>query len=358
MPTANQVFRDYVTDGVPASGANPVSKSEARAWGSGLEATIASPVADGGITTAKLADASVTQAKISTKVFALPSAPASDLRTWLQARHGDAWTQRTGVGTGTDIGLAMADWADAVAGYGKLIIPAGLWLMKTPLSSARMKGKMIEGLHSQASKIVFDADVSMFSFTGEGGFSGGGIKGLGVLLEDSRPTSNAIFASLQGDATYQADQMAFEDCYVSAIGSSYWVRHWNQMATARTSPQGSRVGTCKNMQFFRSRDYPILIWNAVQWSWDNVGTYVGTGALANNIYIGGGGTSSTNSIQLYMRAMACGGELNITNVTDFEVRGKCGSLATAATADFGEGWLNVVGATSGTFGTNTNITQR
>jgi hypothetical protein len=37
MPTAAQVFRDYETDGVPASGPHDPIKSEIRAWGSGLE---------------------------------------------------------------------------------------------------------------------------------------------------------------------------------------------------------------------------------------------------------------------------------------------------------------------------------
>ncbi|RVE92451.1 hypothetical protein CN235_18050 [Sinorhizobium meliloti] len=37
VTTAAQIFRDWVTDGVPSSGANPPSKSEIRAWGTRIE---------------------------------------------------------------------------------------------------------------------------------------------------------------------------------------------------------------------------------------------------------------------------------------------------------------------------------
>lgn len=39
-------FRDYITDGVPASGANPPSKSECRSIGTTLETWLANPVSD------------------------------------------------------------------------------------------------------------------------------------------------------------------------------------------------------------------------------------------------------------------------------------------------------------------------
>ncbi len=41
MTTANEVFRDYETDGVPLSGPHKVVKGDARTWGTGIETDIA-----------------------------------------------------------------------------------------------------------------------------------------------------------------------------------------------------------------------------------------------------------------------------------------------------------------------------
>jgi len=55
MATAATVFRDYETDGVPASGSHKVKKSDVRTWGSGLEAIINAFTANGGLIYSTLA---------------------------------------------------------------------------------------------------------------------------------------------------------------------------------------------------------------------------------------------------------------------------------------------------------------
>jgi hypothetical protein len=39
--TLREIFRDYVTDNVPASGVNPPSKADIRQWGSEVETLLA-----------------------------------------------------------------------------------------------------------------------------------------------------------------------------------------------------------------------------------------------------------------------------------------------------------------------------
>jgi hypothetical protein len=129
--------------------------------------------------------------------------------------------------------------------------------------------------------------------------------------------------------------MTIDDFYISALGTGYWTYNFVCQGTARTSPQGQRVLSARNLQLFRSGasgGYSVLIHNVVQGDIRNIGTYVGTGALANNVYIGGGGTSSTNTAQLDVSLLACGGELNLTNSTSVNLSGQASTVAMATTA--------------------------
>jgi len=281
-----------------------------------------------------------------------------NLQDYMDAQYGPGlWTKRTGVGAGSDIGPALtAALTDirATWGRGKVIVPPGTWLMKTTPTAAQRSGCMIEGLGSMASLIVYDADDGCpFSFSGAGGYTGGGVKGLGLLLEDGHPNSTATAFRLQGDATFQPDQMEFNDIYCSALGNSYWHDGFQAVGTARTSPQGIRVCDVRNLQMFRCRNTGIYIQAAVQWTMENIGVYAGLGS-GNNFYIAGGGNSNTNTTQITVRRLACSGDLNLTNCSHFEVTGKAVTVSTHSGATYGD--VCVPGAVlQGSFGTGVRL---
>ena len=281
------------------------------------------------------------------------------LITYLDARHGAGnWTQRTGVGQGTDIGPALGDALDdlrATYGRGSVVIPPGTWLMTAPPSAAQYSGNFIDGLGSQASKIVFNAAAgSPFSFSGAGGYTGGGVRGIGLLLEDGYPSSTAQMIRLAGDATYQPDQMEFRDLYMSALGNSYWYDGLYAFGNARTSPQGIRVMDFSNVQVFRCRNTGVYLSNVVQCAMRNIGVYAGQGT-GNNFYITGGGAALSNSNQIHIDGLAVAGELNMTNCTRWHVSGSVGSVGAAASANYGDLCVVKSGTFGGAFGANTRI---
>jgi|SRR6185369_3895522 hypothetical protein len=219
-----------------------------------------------------------------------------DLRDLLDARYGvGLWTQRTGTGVGTDIGPAICDGLTTLKSQffgGKIFIPPGIWLLNTPIPASLLSGSIIYGLHSQASIIVFNnAGNAAFSFNGSGGATGGGMHGLGILLESGLGNTNSYAILLSGDTVRQQDQTEWRDLYITAWGgSSYWWDAFHIDGTARSHPQGVRVGTMDNVQLFNCRNLPCYIGNAVQWTLSNVGAYTSIGPYGNTIMIGGGTT--------------------------------------------------------------------
>lgn len=285
------------------------------------------------------------------------------LTDYMDSHYGvGLWTPRTGIGAGSDAGLAIIDaLADirTTTGRGKLIIDPNTWLINTAPSADDYSGIEIEGSGSQASLVVYNASSgSPFSFSGNNGYTGGGVKGIGILLESGIPITNTtIGIYLAGNSSYQPDQMAFEDIYMSAIGgNSYWNNGFQMYGNARTAPQGIRVGTVKNMQIFNCHNTGFYASNAVQWSFDNIGIYTGyQGGTGNNCYIAGGGSASTNSTQIDIRGLICSGQLNLTNCSKFHISGTVGSIAAATSADYG--MLDVInsGAFSGSLGAHTQV---
>lgn len=265
------------------------------------------------------------------------------------------WTQRTGIGLGTDIGPALIDaltYLRTTYGRGKVIIPPGTWLMSTAPTADQYSGNQIEGFGSQASKIVWNSNTGCpFSFSGNGGYTGGSLKGIGLMLESGFPSSTATAITMQGNATYQPDQMEFSDLYVSAIGTSLWYNGFYANGSARTSPQGIRVCNISNVQVFCCSNTGWYINNAVQWTLNNVGVYVGQGS-GNNFYLSGNGAALTNSTQVYINGLACSGDLNVTNCIRFDIRGETNTVSAATSANYG--FINVIkgGALNGAFGPN------
>jgi hypothetical protein len=202
------------------------------------------------------------------------------LTDYMNSHYGiGAWAQRTAVGNGTDIGPALVDaltYIRSQSGRGEVVIDAGNWEETTAPKAAQLSGIYIKGLGSQASLIFYNANSgSPLSWSGANGYTGGGTSGRGILLEAGYGNSSATAITLQGDATYQPDQTEFNDLYITALGNSYWYNGFFAFGNARTIPQGIRVGYVTNVQIFRCWNTGWYLSNIVQWTFDNIGAYVG-----------------------------------------------------------------------------------
>lgn len=233
------------------------------------------------------------------------------------------WTQRTGVGQGTDIGPALQLGLQALrvqgSGRGKIKIDSGGWLMTIPPGPALLSGNYLEGEGSQASVIFYNQPSSAaFWFSGAGGYTGGGLRGLGVVLERGMGASNAYGILLQGDAVFQPDQTEFEDIYLTAQNNDYWFTGFEAYGNARVSPQGIRIAKLENVQVFNCRNAGFYLSNVVGWTLNGIGAFVGAGG-GNNIYVTGGGSGPTNSVHVQGENVI--GTLVVNNCSDVVLNG-------------------------------------
>ena len=251
--------------------------------------------------------------------------PASEflLSDLMDQQYGTGqWTKRTGTGQGSDIGPALQlglTQLRATVGRGKIKIDSGGWLMTTPPGPELLSGNYLEGEGSQASIIFYNnATGAAFWFSGAGGYTGGGLRGLGVILERGMGSSNALAVLMQGDATFQPDQSEFEDLYITAQNNDSWFTGFEAYGNLRTSPQGIRVAKMENVQVFNCRNAGIYLSNVVEWTLNGIGAFVGAGG-GNNIYVTGGGSSATNSVHVQGQNVI--GNLIVNNCSDVVLNG-------------------------------------
>jgi hypothetical protein len=220
---------------------------------------------------------------------------ALDLRDLMDIKYGKGvWTQRgASPGSGSDIGPAIQDGVVAAkaAGItrGILHIPPGLWMMTTPPADTTLAGWYVIGDGSQASKIVHNGTAHCFGYDTSFGWSGGGIKGIGIFLESGKGHANgcsAIFLFCQAivGAPPPANpppsgpsQMEFRDLYISVMdNASYWDHGILCYGlNAPYEPRGSRGVHWENIQIFNCVSYAFHGTILIQHTFVNVGTYTG-----------------------------------------------------------------------------------
>jgi hypothetical protein len=308
------------------------------------------------------------QANSENFLFAQPRQPVADLRDFLDIVNGPgAWTPRSSTpGSGTDCRPAADAALDALtARYGKgtlLIPPAAAvgghsWRFASGFTASKLCGHMVEGNGSQSSWITLDNNAArLFHFLpSASGRSGGGVKGIGGFLEEGYATSTSEVLRLEASASHAPDQTIFEDMYFSRLGTSMWGTLLTADGQPRTSPQGIRIVTMKNIQLFCGRLGGALFYNCVGFSIDNLGTYSGTGA-GNDVYISGGGSASTDTVQFEMRGLTCSGQLSLSNATKVGVWGNAATVVGAATFNYHTGVVFSGAALSGSVGAKGDFT--
>lgn len=248
------------------------------------------------------------------------------------------WTNRTGAGQGSDASPAFVLGCQKLrqqCGRGEIVIPPGSWLMNSGLPGNLLSGITLRGYGSMGSKVFYNKNSGvLFHWSGDSGYTGGGIHGVGIFLEGGFGNSASSAILLQGDSSYQPDQFNASDLYITALGDSYWYSGFKAYGNARISPQGIRVADIRNVQLFRCHGTGVYLSNIVQWSLANIGAYAGLGA-GNNFYLAGGGNQNTNSTQVNALAISCV-ELNLTNCWSFDISGKCQQIATDQSATNGD----------------------
>lgn len=319
------------------------------------------PLVAGGFTGAAADDGKVLYwdhaSGLTKTAWAHPRAPYADLRDFLPS----GFTERTGVGTGTDVRPYIEPACDAIrarysTGRGRLLMPNGTWLLNAALDPAKVSGVSIESEGgSQACRWVYNnASGTAIRFSAASAYTGGGLHGIACLLEDGIGNSNAEFLRLEGDATNMPDQFRFSDLYITALGSSYWFNALVMNGIPRTSPQGIRLVDARNIQLFRSRNAAGQFYNPVGFTIENLGSYSGTGG-GNDIYFGGGGASNTNATQLDAQGVWCSGTLVLTNMSRFRLFGTATIVSTNSTCTYHTGTI-FAPTLSGTLGTPGNLT--
>ncbi len=286
------------------------------------------------------------------KAYASPKEPFADLRDFMDLQYPGGWTSGA---SGSDATPAINAAQTALRSrYGRGIIRLGPfnWRLLSAPSTTDADGHMWEGIGSQGTILTLDFSAgTLWNRAAVGGYSGGGARGISIHLPNGKGLSTVTILNADGDATNQPDQTVWEDIYATAFGDSYYFNGAQFYGVDRTSPQGIRGGTIKNWQQFRCRNAAFGFYNVVQFTVENIGSYSGT-STGNNIYVGGGGAANTNTTQLTIGGMICGGELNLTNATNCEIRGKTASLNWATSFDRYFLAIENAGSTGGSGGAN------
>lgn len=283
-----------------------------------------------------------------------------NLQTAMDNHYGVGdWTHYTGVGTGTDIGPAMSDCITAFAsdssGVGTIYVPAtGGWMLRT--NGIDFSGISIIGDYS-SSTIYYNPttpNTVAFAWRATNGRTGGGIQNIAIVLDSGLGTTGDTALLFQGNATYQPDESVVRHVYMTSVGgSSSWNTCLLYNGIARTSPQGIRVATISDVQLFGCNNIGASFTNVVQFSISNLGIYVSSGT-GENFVLTGGGTTLTDSTQVYVTALASSNDITINNSTRFFVWGTGATVTTDTTATHGVVWAAGASAV-GTCGTGCTI---
>jgi hypothetical protein len=291
-------------------------------------------------------------ASSTTTLFAFPRADLNlgDLMEELYGNTGSHY--RTGQNAGNDAGAALILACTRLGtGYGRITIPRGVFSFRTTPTAAQLSGKSIisESMSSISTVMVWGGanNTNFLSRNAAGGITSYNMSHLTISREAGTLGGTAWFD--QGSTTAQTGQITANDLYITIIGeirdpvtnvllhaAGRWTNNIFMSGNDRVlEPAGIRVANLTNIQCFQAghnNGYSCYFGNVKQFHINSLGTYTGTGTLANNVYIGGvAGSAGGISTAVNAYGLAVGGELNITNTTQSDLRGRSGTLVGDAT---------------------------
>lgn len=293
--------------------------------------------------------------------WASPTDCQANLIDFLDIDHGvGSWTGFSQPNSGTDVGPSVGNACVAMKnrwGGGRLIIPPGAYL-STAWDATKTSGVNIEGTgNSLQTQIWFDmAGGFGTEWNGYGGYGGGGVKHLALILTSTSGASSAYALGLtvsgSPGAYVAASNSYFDNLYIEGWGGSTWYRGVHIDAVLKVAPQGQglRIGEMKNVQIFSTSNVAFYCRNAVQWLFDNIQSY---GASGTDFYITGGGGTTENSTQIYMNGFVCSGNLNLSQCDHIQLHGQAASVSLDSTVTYAAGLVRT-GSVSGVGGTATS----
>lgn len=238
----------------------------------------------------------------------------------LDIREFASITPWTSGSNGTDIGPIIDMVADEIRsnffpGRGTIKLPPGMYRIATPPTPSKLTGHYISGAGHLSTILIYDNNTgACFAPNASGAYNGGGFKDFTLRLQSGVGASSAYGIRLVGDSSYQPDHLVIDHVMINALNSSdSWEIPFEIDGTARTSPQGNRETSIRWLQLFNGRTRAARISAAVALDIMNIGSYTGIGSTGNDIEITGAGTSTTNSLQVFVHSLQCNGTFRVNN---------------------------------------------
>jgi hypothetical protein len=304
-----------------------------------------------------------------TSVPATVADPTAKLADWMDITHGvGLWAYRGGVDAGTDAGEAINAALRALnARYYKggtvLVEPSYVFQISRDIEPDLLSGNFVVGAGEEASFLCFGPGTTRgFWFSGSNGRTGGGLRNIQYLIEASAGDSLKTPLLLQGDEHFQPDDCHFENVRCGSMDptSAFWYNgpYFNGMLRDPSRPnapggslQGIRVGTIKNWQQFCCRNAGALLYNVVQFGVENFGIYSHKpGTAGGTMYLGGAGTWGSNTTQLRIEQLTCGGDLVLGNCSKLFVDGQAARVVAYPSCDLISGTIYANEPMIGTLG--------
>jgi hypothetical protein len=229
------------------------------------------------------------------------------------------WSYRTAPGVGTDLGAALnAAMAAAKPTFERLEIiipPTGKWRMTTPIAKPLITGNHIHGgAGPWGTLIYYDsdevfADIEYTSDTSEGGL----MQDLIVVLEPNHPNGKSFVRMYAQSEAGAPGGYVFNRVRATADASSSWQYTFVAHGMVKQSPPGIRGLTIRDCMFFRARQAGFWGAGINQLVLDNVQFAVPAAPGGTDLWIGGGGTPTTNSHNIALNGVVTIGASHLSN---------------------------------------------
>jgi len=303
VDTANTIFRDFVTDGVPSSGANKPRKSKIREWGTWLEGIITAFLSNGGL----IYD---TKAHLDADLLHAANSMAWVLGDATVANNG-IYRKLLGSGAGSwtrvaDLPYSYIQAVDVGAGTANAIIATSSIPVPTADAGALIALKIFEANTGSPVTVAFNGGAALTIKTSSGNDLQAGYLTAGMVVAGyksgstfrllSDPASAAIQAAAEAAAGQAAASAAAAAASAASIdlpapvANTFLQRNVGNTAYVPLSPAQTRAALSiagKPIVILATgqsniANYAVLAWtpptNLFLWNWDgNVDAPTATG---------------------------------------------------------------------------------
>lgn len=247
-------------------------------------------------------------------------------------------------------------------GYNVLRFPgAGTsWYFKTKPNPIPF-GLYIEGENPRAwlvrSYTPGSSTEAFMQWTGSAGIGGDAVKGGGLrrigLLADTATTLGIAIDILGTTTVFRPGYMGFDDVVVTGNGQWDFGFRMNGQAITTSGSQGQRDVNIRGLFLFRCNLACMQLSNAVHVYGIGVGMFDGGLGGTPLFQITGGGTTTTNTNDIYILGLETEGNISIQQCLNVHLQGRCSGTLTV---DVSAVNVSFLGATGGVTNTSTTAT--